>query len=137
MDNTLLSDEEILSLETILIENNHEITAIACSYGYGGMGNTNTSKFTTINETRIPLSELEGKKPRQFGPYYFPACGWEAKFDVNVKLYAVVADVVYLVVGGKVKSYPPGSRYYYDSKIAYDTEASFFLHGVCGKAGNV
>lgn len=134
MERKLLTDEEVLSLEKILIKDNHEITAIAFSYGYGGIGNTNTSKYATTDEAFIPLSDLKGKEPRQFGPFYFPAGGWEAKFDVNVKLYAVVADVVYLVARGKVSSHPLGDCYCYSSRIAYDTDADFYLRGVCGKA---
>lgn len=136
MERKLLTDEEVLSLEKILIKGNDEITAIAFAYGYGGIGNTNNSKYATTDEAVIPLSALAGKEPRQFGPFYFSAGYQEARFDVNVKLYAVVADVIYLVARGKVSSHPLGDCYYYSSRIAYDTEAGFYLRGVCGKAAD-
>lgn len=134
MENKRLTDEEVLALKKILIKDNCEITAISYEYGYGGRGNTNTSCYSPECKAVIPLSELNGRNPRQFGPYYFQACGWEVRFDVSVKLYAVVSDVIYLVADGKVKAYPVGSCYYYSSSIAYDTEGCFYLYGVCKKA---
>lgn len=110
VEKRLLTDEEVLALDKILIEGNNQIVALNIASIYYGRGGSNSSPPTTEYDVNKPLDDFNGKAPvLEFGLY----------------LRAVVNDVVYLATtnrsAGKVISFDAQGEFSIDYDGAYDT----------------
>ncbi|MGN0114764.1 MAG: hypothetical protein ACI396_05515 [Acutalibacteraceae bacterium] len=75
-----LSSEEVLALETILVEDNEKIVGVMVEYGTTGVGGCNRSGFSADSFKQVALDDIAGKAPYQIK---------------GIKLCAVVSDVMY------------------------------------------
>ena len=59
----ILTDEEVLSLESFLVEDNETTVAVRVENGIKGVGGSNTSGFMAGSSLQISLEELDGGSP--------------------------------------------------------------------------
>lgn len=116
MEKKLLTDEEVLALGCILVENNEKIIGLQVACGYYGRGGSNLSSYTEEYNVYYTLEKLAGQPPlKEFG----------------VCIVAIVNDIVYLVRPnsgrGKVITFDADGSYTDSYGIAYDTERSCFI----------
>lgn len=111
MEKERLTDKEVISLKTILIEGNEKIIGLRFYSGYSGRGGSNLSPYTEGMDVTKMLEEFAGQSPHEiFGMY----------------LRAVVNDVVYLSWKNrygeeKIISFGANERYSDEYGVAYDT----------------
>lgn len=115
-----LSDNEVLALESILVEDNEKIVGILVEYGTTGVGGCNTSGFSADTSNNFELENLAGKEPLQIK---------------GVKLCAVVNDVMYFRNdNGKVFPHNYDQTFKLMGKgIAYDTYECTCISAVLAK----
>ncbi len=58
-----ITEEELCSLKTILVQSNERVIGIQIARGYMGSGGTNHSDFSTESTTTYTAEELNGKEP--------------------------------------------------------------------------
>lgn len=104
-----LSDEEIHSLNTILVRDNDRVVGIKITSGYIGIGGTNQSGFSAESEHIYRAEELSKRKP----------------IDVNgAKICGLVNDLLYLSCkegGTHTLDRHNKERLYIGDCIGYDT----------------
>lgn len=114
-----LTDQEILSLEKIVVKGNSKASKIIVCSGYYGMGNSNTSKAVYDRDYKYDIAELNDK-PIQFITTISDS-------DEQVAVAGIINDTLIIIIkwlNGKldVKHYPLGPNgYSLNHSIAYDT----------------
>lgn len=107
-DNKLLTDEEVLALEEMMIKDNEKITGICIEYGTMGLGGSNTSGPSCDSHDEYTLDQLRND-------------GSLLKFG-NHKLCAVINDVIYLKDNdNKVTALIDKGALFVGDGVAYDT----------------
>lgn len=119
MEDNRLTDEEVLALDKVFVENNEQIIGLHFEQGYYGRGGSNNSPYTTEVNFNRTLDELNGQPLKEiFGVY----------------VSAVVNDVVYLVMptaqGKKVISFGAKGNYSDAYEVAYDTTEGFVIRPI-------
>lgn len=119
MENNLLTDEQALALEKVLIKDNEKIIGLHFEqrcYGCGGSNNSPATVEVNFDRTLDELAEQSFKDI--FGVY----------------VCAVVNDVVYLIKptadGKKVISFGASGQYDGEYGIAYDTVRGFVIRPI-------
>ena len=111
----MYTPEEILALDKMVVKNNR-CSHIEISYGFRGMGNTNTYSGSGLSSYEsFSLKSLDGKKPLHIDYIDF---GSGASIYIDLIVKAVVDDIMYCVKNGKVIV---GKVFTYSNGIAHDT----------------
>lgn len=113
--------EELLSLETVLVEGNKIITGVDFEEGYEGRGGSNSAPYERISHRAQTLDELSGKKIAKRSVSF-------VMNDISFAILAVVDDVIYLGCYTNectIIEIPHDRNYVFSTEIAYDTELYF------------
>ncbi len=112
---TMLTDEEVLALDEVLIRDNESLNYVSYDGGWGGLGNTNTTEFTEMYSRAKPLGDLRGQKILK--------PGYNARSYTPI-VAAAVEDILYVIAEGEVHRLHLFESCTIRRGIAYDTYES-------------
>ncbi len=119
----MLTDEKVLALKTVLVENNEKVKAIRQCLSYEGRGNSNHSASTNVVFNKFELEEIADEEIKYFNPFEKLL----SNYVYEIAIAAVVDDVIYLIEKNnylkesKVVQLPFGEFYLKYEDVAYDT----------------
>ncbi len=123
----MLKDEEILALDYVLVRDNETLGYISYDGGWGGAGNTNTTAYTDLGGLVKPIQSFVGQKIEK--PRYGTRLG--------PQVAAIVEDILYLIVGGKVERLHLFESHRERREIDYDTYETSSISPVSDKVETI
>ncbi len=116
----MLTDQEILALDTFLVRDNQRLTHIEYETGTYGVGNTNHAPYRVDSIRTEAIADLAGKRIYRAGSGFLPV--------------AAVADVLYVVVDNRtVVRLQLNEAYSYSRGVSYDTHQSYSIMPVSAR----